>query len=65
MPKMKTHRGAAKRFKRTASGKLKRSKAFRRHILTKKDAKTKMQLRKAGMVSEGDARRIAQLFPYL
>jgi large subunit ribosomal protein L35 len=40
MPKMKTHRGAAKRFKRTASGKLKRSKAFRRHILTKKDAKT-------------------------
>ncbi|MBP3907250.1 MAG: 50S ribosomal protein L35 [Peptostreptococcaceae bacterium] len=65
MPKMKTHRGAAKRFKRTASGKLKRSKAFRRHILTKKDAKTKMQLRKAGMVSEGDARRIAQLLPYL
>ena len=64
MPKMKTHRGAAKRFKRTASGKLKRSKAFRRHILTKKDAKTKMQLRKAGMVSEGDARRIAQLLPY-
>ena len=62
---MKTHRGAAKRFKRTASGKLKRSKAFRRHILTKKDAKTKMQLRKAGMVSEGDARRIAQLLPYL
>ena len=65
MPKMKTHRGAAKRFKRTASGKLKRSKAFRRQILTKKDAKTKMQLRKAGMVSEGDARRIAQLLPYL
>ena len=65
MPKMKTHRGAAKKFKRTASGKLKRSKAFRRHILTKKDAKTKMQLRKAGMVSEGDARRIAQLLPYL
>ena len=46
MPKMKTHRGAAKRFKKTGTGKLKRAKAFRRHILTKKDAKTKMQLRK-------------------
>ena len=64
MPKMKTHRGAAKWFKKTASGKLKRAKAFRRHILTKKAAKTKMQLRKSGIVSEGDARRIAQLLPY-
>lgn len=64
MPKMKTHRGAAKRFKKTGSGKLKRAKAFRRHILTKKAAKTKMQLRKAGLVSEGDAKRIAQLLPY-
>ena len=64
MPKMKTHRGAAKRFKRTASGKLKRSKSIRRHILTKKDAKTKMQLRKSGIVTAGDARRIAQLLPY-
>ena len=64
MPKMKTHRGAAKRFKKTGSGKLKRAKAFRRHILTKKAARTKMQLRKAGIVSEGDARRIAQLLPY-
>jgi large subunit ribosomal protein L35 len=65
MPKMKTHRGAAKRFKATGSGKLKRSKAFRRHILTKKSAKTKMQLRKSGIVTEGDARRIAQLLPYI
>ncbi|HSQ33483.1 MAG TPA: 50S ribosomal protein L35 [Peptostreptococcaceae bacterium] len=65
MPKMKTHRGAAKRFKATGSGKLKRSKAYRRHILTKKSAKTKMQLRKSGIVSEGDARRIAQLLPYI
>lgn len=64
MPKMKTHRGAAKRFKKTGSGKLKRSKAFRRHILTKKDAKTKMQLRKSGIVTSGDAKRIAQLLPY-
>ena len=62
MPKMKTHRGAAKRFKKTGTGKLK--KAFRRHILTKKAAKTKMQLRKSGIVTAGDARRIAQLLPY-
>ena len=64
MPKMKTHRGAAKRFKKTGTGKLKRAKAFRRHILTKKDAKTKMQLRKSGIVTAGEARRIAQLLPY-
>lgn len=64
MPKMKTHRGAAKRFKKTGTGKLKRAKAFKRHILTKKNAKTKMNLRKATIVSEGDARRIAQLLPY-
>ena len=64
MPKMKTHRGAAKRFKKTGTGKLKRAKAFRRHILTKKDAKTKMQFRKSGIVTAGDARRIAQLLPY-
>ena len=64
MPKMKTHRGAAKRFKKTGTGKLKRAKAFRRHILTKKAAKTKMQLRKSGIVTAGDARRIAQLLPY-
>ena len=64
MPKMKTHRGAAKRFKKTGTGKLKRAKAFKRHILTKKNSKTKMNLRKAAIVSEGDARRIAQLLPY-
>ena len=57
-------RGAAKRFKKTGTGKLKRAKAFRRHILTKKAAKTKMQLRKSGIVTTGDARRIAQLLPY-
>lgn len=65
MPKMKTHRGAAKRFKATGTGKLKRSKAYKRHILTKKSAKTKMNLRKAGIVSPGDARRIARLLPYI
>ena len=47
MPKMKTHRGAAKRFKKTGTGKLKRAKAFKSHILTKKSAKRKRNLRKA------------------
>ncbi|MEJ8554081.1 MULTISPECIES: 50S ribosomal protein L35 [Tepidibacter] len=65
MPKMKTHRGAAKRFKATGTGKLKRAKAYKSHILTKKSAKTKMNLRKAGIVSVGDQRRISRLLPYL
>lgn len=65
MPKMKTHRGAAKRFKKTGSGKLKRNKAFKRHILTKKSAKRKRNLRKAGMMSAGDFSRIAPMLPYL
>ncbi|MDR0880092.1 MAG: 50S ribosomal protein L35 [Clostridioides sp.] len=64
MPKMKTHRGAAKRIKKTGTGKLKRAKAFRSHILTKKSPKTKMNLRKAAIVTKGDASRIAQLLPY-
>ena len=51
MPKMKTHRGAAKRFKKTGTGKLKRAKAFKSHILTKKSAKRKRNLRKASYVS--------------
>ena len=61
---MKTHRGAAKRFKKTGSGKLKRAKAFKSHILTKKSPKTKMNLRQSAIVSKGDAERIAQLLPY-
>ncbi|MGL5439076.1 MAG: 50S ribosomal protein L35 [Filifactoraceae bacterium] len=65
MPKMKTHRGAAKRFKMTGTGKLKRSRAFKRHILTKKSSKTIRGLRKAGLVSKGDQSRIARLLPYL
>ncbi len=64
MPKMKTHRGAAKRFKKTATGKLKRSKAYRGHILTKKSPKRKRKLRKSGLVSKSDQKRIAQLLPY-
>ena len=51
MPKMKTHRGAAKRFKKTGTGKIKRAKAFKSHILTKKSAKRKRNLRKAAYVS--------------
>lgn len=65
MPKMKTHRGAAKRVKRTASGGLKRNKAFTSHILTKKTAKRKRNLRKATMLSAGDMRRVRTLVPYL
>jgi len=56
MPKMKTHRGAAKRLKKTGSGKLKRAKAYKKHILTKKSAKRKMNLRKSTLVSDGDAK---------
>ena len=64
MPKMKTSRAAAKRFKKKGSGKLKRNKAYKSHILTKKSPKTKMNLRKSAIVSDGDAKRIAQLLPY-
>lgn len=61
MPKMKTHRGAAKRFKRTGSGKIKRSHAFTSHILEKKSPKRKRNLRKSAIMAKGDARRIDQL----
>lgn len=65
MPKMKTHRGAAKRFKATGTGKIKRSKAFKRHILTKKSAKSKRQLRKATTMSPVNAKVMRKLLPYL
>ena len=65
MPKMKTHRGAAKRVKKTSSGKLKRSKAFTSHILTKKTPKRKRQLRQGTNVSKGDMKRVRTLVPYL
>ena len=61
MPKMKTHRGAAKRFKKTGTGKVKRSQAFMRHILTKKSPKRKRQLRQAALVSGADEKRIKRL----
>lgn len=64
MPKIKTKRAAAKRFKITKSGKIKRKKAFMNHILTKKSTKRKRNLRKAGFVSEVEAKNIKQLIPY-
>lgn len=65
MPKMKSHRGAAKRFKLTGTGKLKRAKAFKSHILTKKSSKTKRNLRKAGYVSVAQEKVMKKLLPYL
>ena len=64
MPKMKTHRGAAKRFKATGTGKLKRSKAYTSHILTKKSPKRKRNLRKATLVFKGEAKKIARLLQF-
>lgn len=65
MPKMKTHRGAAKRFKITGSGKIKRAKANKTHILTKKSAKRKRQLAQLTLVSKSDSKKIKRLLPYL
>jgi large subunit ribosomal protein L35 len=63
MPKLKTNRAAAKRFRPTAKG-FKRVKSHRRHILTKKPSKRKRQLRAPGMVSKQDLGRLAQLLPH-
>ncbi len=64
MPKMKTNRGAAKRFKSTGSGKIKRGHSHASHILTKKSTKRKRGLRKAGLVHEADINRVRQMLPY-
>jgi large subunit ribosomal protein L35 len=64
MPKMKTHRGAAKRLKKTGTGKLKRMRANKSHILTKKTTKRKRRLRKADLVAKGDAKRLNKMLPY-
>ena len=61
MPKMKTNRGAAKRFKRTGSGKIKRGHAYRSHILTSKSRKRKRSLRKSGLIAKSDQKRVSQL----
>ena len=63
MPKMKTKKGAAKRLKRTASGRLKRHKANHSHILTKKSQKRKRRLRKSTLVSKADEKRMKRLLP--
>ncbi|MCF8144085.1 MAG: 50S ribosomal protein L35 [Deltaproteobacteria bacterium] len=65
MPKIKTNRGAAKRFKTTGSGKVVRSKAFSSHILTKKSSKRKRNLRKSSLVDATNMRQVAKLIPYL
>jgi large subunit ribosomal protein L35 len=62
---MKTHRGAAKRLKKTASGKLKHRKQGKRHILTKMSTKRKRHLREEGEIDEADRRRFKQMVPYL
>ena len=64
MPKMKTHRGAAKRFSKTGSGKIKRNHAFTSRILEKKSPKRKRNLRKSAIMFEGDAKRVTKLIPY-
>ena len=64
MPKIKTRRGAAKRFKATGTGRLKRQKANKRHILTKMSSKRKRQLRGAALVSPADEPRIKKQVPY-
>jgi len=64
MPKMKTHRGAAKRLKRTGTGRLKRNKAYKSHILTKKTTKRKRRLRHSGMVAKADVKRARRMLPY-
>jgi len=64
MPKIKSNRGAAKRFKTTGSGKIVRSKAFSSHILTKKSTKRKRNLRKPGLVDSTNRKSITRLIPY-
>lgn len=63
MPKMKTRRGAAKRFKKTATGKIRRKKAFKTHILTKMSPKRRRQLRRPGLVSKADMSRVSAMLP--
>jgi large subunit ribosomal protein L35 len=62
--KLKTHRGAAKRFKRTASGKFLRGKAFKQHILSSKSRKRKRGLKGTTTVADVDARKLARMLPY-
>ena len=65
MPKMKTHRGAAKRFKKTGTGKIVRMHGYTSHMLEKKSPKVKRNLRKSTVMDKSDAKRIANLIAYL
>jgi large subunit ribosomal protein L35 len=64
MPKLKTHSGAAKRFKKTGTGKVKRGHAFARHILTSKNSKRKRQLDKDTMMDKADTAKVKRMIPY-
>ncbi len=64
MPKIKTNRSAAKRFKKTATGKIKRRKPFAGHILTKKTTKRKRNLRQSTLVHKSDEGRVKRMIPY-
>jgi len=64
MPKLKTHKGAAKRFKKTGTGKIKRHKAFLRHILTSKKKKRKKHLGADVLVSDADYKKVLRMIPY-
>ncbi|MBO5198859.1 MAG: 50S ribosomal protein L35 [Lachnospiraceae bacterium] len=65
MPKVKTNRAAAKRFTKTGTGKLKRMKAGKQHILTKKTTKNKRDLRKAEMMNPSNEKNMKKILPYL
>jgi large subunit ribosomal protein L35 len=65
MPKMKSHRGAAKRFKATGNGRLKHKQPFHSHILTSKSTKRKRQLRQPAYTSSAEAKSLKRLLPYL
>ncbi|MGH7830065.1 MAG: 50S ribosomal protein L35 [Candidatus Binatia bacterium] len=65
MPKMKSRRGAVKRFRVTATGKIKRNRGFKSHLLSTKGKKRKRRLRKAALVSQVEAKNIRKLIPYL
>jgi large subunit ribosomal protein L35 len=64
MPKLKTHKGVAKRFKKTAGGKFLRSKAFKQHILTSKSSQRKRRMRGTTTVHKADAAKLAKMMPY-
>jgi large subunit ribosomal protein L35 len=64
MPKLKTHKGAQKRFKKTGSGKFKRGCSHQRHILTSKSPKRKRHADLGGMVADADSKAVARMLPY-